>query len=209
MGDQTDKTSRHTLAPQYGCGFSLSDLIVSIMSSYNRFGFREVILSVPNGCAFTPVKKYVLMTNPWIQKLDVIYTNQCSDRLDSEWDGAASIEDYDIIRGALIKLVCNSILDETHARVVSLWPFVGIYPFATSENKTLTVSGVNFSGGSCLTREAYLTSICHVNMLQNNICRSEIGRYGIGNEYLQYWNAWHWGTGEVELNVRKDFRLET
>jgi len=205
-------TPKHDLVKSSGVGFNLWDIIAAIIGQLNRQGLFEIWSGISAMCALQPLFKYCCFCNPFIHKLDHLFTNQWSDKLDANWSGKHDEEDYRIMGLALKSLIAYATLDDAYRRVIDAWPFIGYYPYPTKNNTTKTVNGMQYSGthdlGLFANRFTLITTTCHTSMLSDNVCRSNKAKYGLVSVYLQLWNPYHFCVGEVEVNVRKDHRVE-
>eukprot|EP00494_Astrolonche_serrata_P013716 UN13840 len=120
-------------------------------------------------CAFQPLFKYCCFCNPFIHKLDHLFTNQWSEQLDANWSGELVEQDYDIMKKTLQRLITYSTVNDNYRRIIDAWPFIGFYPYPTKTNTSKTVNGMQFSGSENLglfaNRFTLLTTTCHSSMV--------------------------------------------
>jgi len=205
-------TTKHKHAEAHGFGFSLPDLYLSLIAQMNRQGLCELLLAVPQNAAFTPIFKYFWMTNPFLHNLEEQFTNQWSEQLDVDWDGKYTDEDLVKLNYIMERLTVFPMVDNVHRKIIDSWPFIGIYPPPPKSRSHQVVNGMQFSSkegtAPCALRNSLVTVTVLTCRLPDAVARSRVAHHGVVTVYLQYWNPWHFVTGEVEVNVRKDFRVE-
>jgi len=213
-------TPRHDLAKMSGIGISYFDVMLSMMAQLDRQGLLEVMRAWPQNMAMTPLFRYFCVCNPFLHELQNVFMNQWTEVINADWDEDLDQNDLEVMKEFLIKMTIDQRNSRGIAKIIGAWPFIGIYPRPPKGRKSRTVNGIQFCSKKdeahkqCGTmKNSLITTTFHSAFLEDNVCRSDIansehGHLGCVVVYLQFWNPYHFCVGEVEVNVRTDFRAE-
>eukprot|EP00465_Bigelowiella_longifila_P015391 CAMPEP_0185280182 /NCGR_PEP_ID=MMETSP1359-20130426/65487_1 /TAXON_ID=552665 /ORGANISM="Bigelowiella longifila, Strain CCMP242" /LENGTH=255 /DNA_ID=CAMNT_0027875335 /DNA_START=57 /DNA_END=824 /DNA_ORIENTATION=- len=149
--------------------------------------------------------KYILFNNPRTHRLETVFLNQWSKPIDANIDGEITETDADIIRGKMVKQVTRARLRDKNRDLTDEYSFSAYYQLPPPDRESLLVAGIQYS-------EAAVTSLVthslHSYLIKGYKPKSDTASWGFLSVYLQYWNPYHWFTGYVEVNLRKDGGIE-
>ena len=194
------------LAGKFWPRWQFMDFVIAFIGAIHRQSICELFFAVPGGLAFVPPMKVLLYTNAYLFDLKVVYTNQWSDPLDATGDYRLTARDEEIIKNELKPMVFNAKAEAFRSKLTDPWRFAGHYPYPPPDRESRTVIGMQYS--DWLVRTALLTHTTHAYDVPGHTPRSTHATWNLCAVHLASWNPFHFFTGYVEVNVRKDGGIE-
>jgi len=188
-------------------GFSIEELFAAFVGSIWRQGLCEYLTQFTHKFYLSPIIKWVMITNPWLFKLEEMYFNQWTPKLDGSCCDKALVKGVTtIVTQALQSRRVRKIVDEQMFSVHYTFP-----PHFSKDSPEPTPPsiGVQTPTGTIGRNIVLLTHTINRFHIENApAVRSTLSKWALYEVRLNFFNPYHHLTGLVEVNLTHEREIE-